>query len=99
MSSPEQTILLLNVLIIFLGYFIIYPNVAGNDFNKITTHDFIASCVALIIAGSLYFNNGIEFTLFIIEVNWFWFTIITFGIIEIPILLWYIKRYKVKLPF
>lgn len=98
MQSPEQTVLLLNVIVICLAYFFIYPRVAGNDFSKITKHDVIASCVVLITSGSLYWNSSIEFNVLIGHVNWFWFTLITFGLIEIPVLLWYIKRYKVKLP-
>ena len=99
MQSPEQTVLLLNVIVIFLAYFVIYPRMAGNDFNKIATHDVVASCVVLMTSGSLYFNSVIEFNLLIMQVNWFWFTFITFALIEIPVLFWYIKKYKVNLPF
>lgn len=98
MQSPEQTVLLLNVIVIFLAYFIIYPKVAGNDFNKIAKQDIVATCVVLLTSGSLYFDSDIAFDLLIIKLNWFWFTFITFAVIEIPVLLWYIKRYKVILP-
>jgi hypothetical protein len=98
MQSPEQSVLLLNAIVIFMAYIIIYPRVAGNNFNKIAGHDLIASAIVLITAGSLYWNSGVEFNLLIAHVNWFWFTFITFGLIEIPVLLWYIKRHQVKLP-
>ncbi len=98
MLSPEQTVLLLNIIVVFIGYFIIYPRVAGNDFTKITGHDVVASTIVLITSGSLYWNSGVEFNLLIANVNWFWFTLVTFGLIEIPVLLWYIKHYNVKLP-
>jgi len=98
MQSPEQTVLLLNAIVIFIAYAFIYPRVAGNNFNKITGHDVVASSIVLITSGSLYWNSAIEFNLLITNVNWFWFTLITFGVIEIPVLVWYIKRYQVKLP-
>lgn len=98
MQSPEQTVLLLNAIVIFMAYIIIYPRVAGNDFNKIAGHDVIASVVVLLTSASLYWNSGLAFNLLIANVNWFWFTFITFGLIEIPVLLWYIKRHHVKLP-
>lgn len=98
MFSPEQTVLLLNAIVVVMSYVVIYPRVAGSNFNKITGHDVIASAVVLIVSGSLYWNTGLEFNLLITKANWFWFTLVTFGLIEIPVLLWYIKRYKVKLP-
>jgi len=98
MQSLEQTVLLLNAIVIFMAYLFIYPRVAGSNFNKITGHDVIASAIVLMTSASLYWDSGIEFNLLVTHVNWFWFTLITFGIIEIPVLIWYIKRYQVKLP-
>lgn len=95
---PEQVILLLNMIVVGLGYFVIYPRVAGNSFSKITGHDVIATCVVLAISASLYYGSSIEFKLLIIDVNWFWFTLLTYAAIEVPVLLWYIKKYKVELP-
>ncbi|MCG7533330.1 hypothetical protein MHM98_18540 [Psychrobium sp. MM17-31] len=98
MTSPEQTVLMLNVIVVLLGYLVIYPRVAGNNFNKITGHDLIATSIVLITSASMYYDSGIEFNLLVGTVNWFWFTLITYMAIEIPVLLWYIKKYKVTLP-
>lgn len=98
MLSPEQTVLLLNVIVVFLGYFVIYPRVAGNDFAKITSHDIIATGIALMTSASIYYGAGIEFNLLITRVNWFWFTLLTFAAIEIPVLLWYMKKHNVEFP-
>ncbi|AOT09526.1 hypothetical protein [Pseudoalteromonas luteoviolacea] len=96
--SAELHIILLNVAILFIAYFAIYPTYAGNDFKKISTQDFIASMVSLGIAGSVYFATGVEFTLFFFEVSWAWFTLVSFTIIELPLFYWYAKRHNVKLP-
>lgn len=98
MTSPEQTVLMLNVIVVLLGYLVIYPRVAGNNFNKITGHDLIATSIVLITSALMYYDSGIEFYLLVGTVNWFWFTLITYVAIEIPVLLWYIKKYKVQLP-
>lgn len=95
MLSPEQTVLLLNVIVVFLGYFVIYPRVAGNNFTKITGHDIIATGIVLMTSAFIYYGSGIEFNLLITQVNWFWFTLLTYAAIEIPVLLWYMKKQRV----
>ncbi|MFT6737408.1 MAG: hypothetical protein ACJA0G_001547, partial [Kangiellaceae bacterium] len=47
--------------------------------------------------GFNYWGSGYEFDLLIFDVNWFWFTIVTYFLIEIPIMVWYFKNQKVKL--
>ncbi|OIQ48025.1 MAG: hypothetical protein BM565_03400 [Gammaproteobacteria bacterium MedPE] len=98
MLSPEQTVLLLNVIVVFLGYFVIYPRVAGNNFTKITGHDLIATGIVLMTSASIYYGSGTEFNLLITQVNWFWFTLLTYAAIEIPVLLWYMKKHNVEFP-
>jgi len=97
MDSPELSILLLNLIIILVAYLSIYPKVAGNSFNKISFYDCFASGFALLVVGLHYWGSGHEFNLLISSANWFWFTFLTYGAIEIPIMIWYFKKQKVKL--
>ncbi len=96
--SAEASILLLNSLVILLGYLVIYPKTAGNDFYKITYSDICASATALTIVGYKYWELEQKFNLVVIEVNWFWFTLISYALLEIPIMLWYFKKHQVKIP-
>ncbi len=96
--SAEVSILLLNTIIVLLAYLLIYPKTAGNNFYKITLSDLCASATALTIVGFKYWELAQKFNLLFIEVNWFWFTLITYGLIELPIMLWYFKKYQVKIP-
>ncbi|MBQ4838471.1 MULTISPECIES: hypothetical protein [Pseudoalteromonas] len=96
--SAELHVILLNIVILAITYFIISPKYAGNDFKKVSTQDFIASMLSLAIVGSEYFATGVEFTLFFFEVNWAWFTLVSFTIIELPLFYWYAKHHNVKLP-
>ena len=96
MDSPELAIILLNLIIVLVAYLSIYPKLAGNSFNKISFYDIFASGFALLVVGLNYWGSGHEFNLLISTTNWFWFTLIIYGVIEIPIMVWYFKKQKVK---
>ena len=95
MVSIEYTVIVLNAIIILVAYLSVYPKLAGNSFNKISFYDLFASGLALTIVGSKYWGSGQQFSLLVAEVNWFWFTLITYAIIEIPVMLWYFKKNNV----
>ncbi|MCG7535404.1 hypothetical protein [Pseudoalteromonas sp. OOF1S-7] len=96
--SIELKVTLLNVIILCLAYFVIYPRYAGSDLKKVSIQDLIATLVSLAIVGSVYYGSGLAFSLILFEVNWAWFTIITFTLIELPLCYWYAKRHGVKFP-
>ena len=90
--SIEFSIMLLNAVIIILAYFIVYPKVAGQSLNKVALFDCITTSLALIIVANKYWNSGISLSFFTFQVNWFWFTLLTFSMIEVPIALWYFRK-------
>lgn len=96
MDLPEIPILALNLIIILVAYLSIYPKLAGQSFNKISFYDLYASGFALFVVGLNYWGSGQDFSLLIFNTNWFWFTIVTYGLIELPIMVWYFKKHKVK---
>jgi len=96
MESVELSIIALNLVIILVAYLSIYPKLSGNSINKISVFDVYASGFALLVVGLNYWGSEEEFTIIISSVNWFWFTLITYGLIEIPVMVWYFKKNKVK---
>ncbi len=90
--SPELVVLLLNFVTILITYQIIYPAFAGRDLNKLIVNDFIAMAVVLGVAWALYADTDTEFSILITSTNWFWFTLLTYFVIETP----FAKRYIVK---
>ena len=96
MVNIELLIILLNLAIIIVAYFSVYPKIAGNSFNKISFYDLFASGFAFVIVGFNYWGSGYEFNLLSTTVNWFWYTLVTYGLIEIPIMLWYFKKNRVQ---
>ena len=95
--NAEILILLLNTAILLVAYGSIYPKLAGNNANKIAVFDLLASGFSLFVVGYKYWETSTQFTLLFVELNWFWFTLICYALVELPIAYWYIKKYKVNL--
>ncbi|WP_259337937.1 hypothetical protein [Colwellia sp. RSH04] len=89
--DAELAIIVLNIVIIIVAYFSIYPKVAGLDINKVAWLDTIASCFALMIVGYKYWGTGQIFSLLFTDVNWFWFTLLSYALLEIPIAVFYFR--------
>jgi hypothetical protein len=94
--SAELSIVLLNVVIIVIAYLWVYPKLAGKSFNKVGFYDCFASGLALVIVGSKYWGIDAQFNFLSIQLNWFWFTLLSYSVIEIPIALWYFRDTLVK---
>ncbi|NVK12397.1 MAG: hypothetical protein HWD83_10355 [Gammaproteobacteria bacterium] len=95
--SPEVVVGLINLCIIAVGYLCIYPLWVRNDRTLFFINDSIASVMALLISGSLFWNRDITFNLMGLQLNWFWFALITYMILETPFALRYAKRYQIDL--
>jgi hypothetical protein len=89
--SAELTILLLNLVIIIITYLSVYPKIAGKNINKVAVYDCVASGLAIIIVASKYWGMGVQFEFLFIELNWFWFTLVSYSVIEVPVALWYFR--------
>lgn len=97
MLNPEQILLLLNVILVVIVYFVVLPARCGDNVNKILANDAVATTISLVIAGYLFWGSGTEFSLVLFELNWFWFALITYMLIEIPFALWYFKKHHISL--
>jgi hypothetical protein len=93
--SPELAILFMNALVLCAGYFFIFPRFCGADYIKLAINDVLACSVTLIVAGTYFWGSGVSFSLLITSTNWFWFTLITYLLIETPLMLRYFKKYDV----
>ena len=93
--DPELIIIGLNTFVVLVAYLLIYPKVAGSDGNKVALNDLFASAICLVVASSLFWETGQEFNIIIIKVNWFWFTLLSYVVIEFPFMIWYFKKHGV----
>lgn len=94
MIEPELAVILLNSTLIVLAYFWFYPRVAGANLQKVALFDLLTTAIALLIVGFKFWGSGYLFELVGFHLNWFWFTLLTYLVLEIPLSLWYLKRYK-----
>jgi hypothetical protein len=90
--SPELIIILLNLVLIVLSYQVLYPRLVGNSINKLLTNDTMATLVALMVSASMYAGSGRVFSLLFFNVNWFWFTLISYSFMELPVAMRYMRR-------
>jgi len=95
--TPELTVIGLNLCIIAVAYTSVFPTVAGSNVSRIALLDLAASAVAIGIVGSVYWGSDYAFSLLIVDVNWFWFTLLTYALFEIPAYMWYAKKNRIKL--
>jgi len=87
----ELTIVLLNLVIIIIAYLSVYPKLAGKDINKVALYDCVTSGIAIMIVATKYWGTGVEFEFLFMQLNWFWFTLISYSVLEIPVALWYFR--------
>lgn len=87
--SAELSIILLNAVIIVIAYSSVYPKFAGKNLTKIALCDLACSGLALLIVAYKYWGTAVEFDFLLLQLNWFWFTLLSYSIFEIPIAYWY----------
>ncbi|MEY4560944.1 MAG: hypothetical protein RLZZ618_221 [Pseudomonadota bacterium] len=95
MFKPEILILCMNLTMMLIAYFFIYPRFCGSDGMKIVNNDIIITSVVLLISGYFFWGSGQVFSMIWFSANWFWFTLSTCMAIEIPFMLWYFKKHNV----
>ncbi len=93
MDSPEVIVLMLNCVIVAIAYFFIYPVLCGDDINRIVANDFCSSVMSLGICGFLFWGEGIAFNTIFFDSNRFWFTLISYAVIEFPMFIFYATRH------
>ena len=92
MNKHEFIIIAINIAIILSAYFIIYSKHAGSNANKIALYDVGLSFLALFVAGIMFGGEGYVFNVVFISLNWFWFTLLTYFLLELPLTIWYYQR-------
>ena len=95
MGMAELSIIAPVLVVVAGGYLSIYPKLAGNNFNKLALCDFVCWSFVLVLVGLKHWGSGYEFSLLLFSTNWFWFTFIVYGAIEVPFLIWYCKKHDV----
>ncbi len=95
MMPAEVNVIGLNLVMMLLLYFWIYPKYCGSEIKKIINNDLMATAMVLIVVGTVYWDSGLEFSLLFFSVDWFWFTLTTYWLSEVPFMIWYFNKHDV----
>jgi len=96
-AHNELLIMGINLVIILLAYFLIYPQFAGSSLKRLAIIDVVAVSFSLLIGGYLFWGKEISFNAFLLTTNWFWFSVLAYGVIELPFFLRYLKKYSIEI--
>lgn len=96
-ANNELLVIGINTVILLSAYLLIYPKFAGSNLKKLAINDLIASSISLFICGSIFWSKDIKFNAFLFTTNWFWFTFITYMLIELPFAAKYMKKYHIEI--
>ncbi|MEC8861232.1 MAG: hypothetical protein VYE29_14675 [Pseudomonadota bacterium] len=96
--SPAMTIILINGVILLLCYLVLFPVIVRDNLQKLAVNDLFAFVVAMTVAGSLYMDTNVEIMVMGLSFNWFWFALCCYILLELPLALWYLNKYKLWPP-
>lgn len=95
--TPELTLLTVNAVFLAFGYFGVYPRLPDKSLGRLVRYDSAICGAALLVAAMLYWQTGVRFSLIAFETNWFWFSLVTVSLMEVPLFAWFMRRYDIDL--
>jgi hypothetical protein len=91
----ELIVIIYNFIFIVFAYLWLYPKLELQDINALSLYDLIVSLTTLIVGWVLFGEKEILFSLYFIDTAWYWYSITVYFILEIPFVLWYLKKYNI----
>jgi hypothetical protein len=73
------------------SYFWIYPKYGGNDVKKMAWLDFALGFIPLGTSAILFWESDPTFRFIFFDTNWFFFTLLSLTLLELPLFFWYLK--------
>ncbi len=92
-SDNELVILTVNILVLGFAYHWLFERLEAYDLSRLSRYDLITSLSSIGIAGVLFYGTSVPFHLFGGETNWFWYSAVTYLLIEIPFAYGYMRRH------
>jgi len=89
--NPEAQILLINAALLLVAYELIYPGIRGVTSMEMVKIDLLLTGLGLVIAGVLFWGEGIRFSMLLFSTNWVVFSVLTFALMEMPLYIWFCR--------
>jgi hypothetical protein len=80
-----------NLIAIATAYFFIYPKYAGDDVRRLAWLDTAVGATVLVVLAPFNWNTPNDYTLFVVDLNWWMFAFITYFLLELPLFYFYSK--------
>ncbi len=93
LNNPSLLILAINSTLIIGCYLWYFPCFLRDNLSKLLLVDSLCSIGAVVTAGFLFMGKNIEFSLFGWSMNWFWFSLLSYFLIEFPFSIIYSLRF------
>ncbi len=94
-TDTELVILTVNTLVLSFAYHWLFDRLEAYDLGRLSRYDLVTSLSSVGIAGVLFYGTHIPFHLFGGETNWFWYSAVTYLLIEIPFAYSYMRRHGI----
>jgi len=95
--TPELSVFLVSASGMTLAYTVLYPRLAQKSLNRMMALDLALSAALLIVVGMVYYGSGTGFSLLLFSVPWWAFTLICAAVVEVPLFIWFCKRWNIDL--
>lgn len=93
----ELVVVTLTVILLTVTYGWIYPRYGGDNLNRIAFIDLLLMAGLLGLVSGLYSEQDLDFSLLFFDTNWWIFTIVAGGLIEMPLFLRYARKRNIAL--
>jgi hypothetical protein len=87
----ELLVIFFILVTIAVAYLWVYPRFAGDNVRRMAYLDIAITAVPVSIAALMFWESSPSFRFIFFDTNWFFFTILTMTLIELPIFYLYLK--------
>lgn len=74
-----------------LAYFWLYPKFVGENVKLMAWLDVAITAIPIALSGALFWESDPVLRWIFFDTNWFWFSLLSYVVIEMPIFVWYLR--------
>ncbi len=93
--GPELRVLLVVAAVQVFAYAAVYPRLKVKTMMRLMKLERVISALLILAVGWVYAGSGIGFSVVLFDVPWWAFTLISGFVVEIPLFLWFSRRYGI----
>ena len=91
--SPETTLLCVNAAFLAFAYLGVYPSLVRGGLAAMARADIAVTGAALVVAALLFAGTGTRFSLLLLDVPWWVFSLVAKLAMELPLFAWFAWRH------